>query len=1554
MEDRESSVVSSVDFYSSDAIPNPPPAASQADGDVLPPPLGKRKADDDVDEEHHAPAHHHNHHRNHAQAHAHVRKRNRRASSPSLLLLSGSLPGCAGLPPQLWQHVFSFCSLADLGRLIQVNRSFHCYLTDVRSASTSKSGSGRLHLLKSESLWASARNALCTKPPKPLPGFTELQMWQLAWSKRCQFCNKLDAHSPGERIWQKGPGPAGVRVIWPFAIRACGPCLLEQCQTDASLLFSAASALRPALPFALLTNDQHYVPAYMLQSATTPAHVEIAKYYYKKHVDEITLELNDALSRGPAAAEEWSKGLGARGKERIKVAENWERWEARHQAMEEHTTGPKRAVSAAPSHAATSHNNNPSKSPPHRTPSPIIHAPVPASKYGSAVSFAARHGNASRHLDSTPPVRNLTAVAPSSQHAQARPPTAPPQAFTPSGQRNLHDANEAKATRKTDIERRCQLMDPPIAPNILRHMDSFKAAIQISQPMNDYAWSVLQPRLIAQLPAAQQAEADHVSRAASLPTKSLDRRHLDANSKEAKEAMDRDWEETQRPIRDRLDTIAEEYINRVWDHGQSVTHENSPKFAADLLAHVRRTFYAEKAESDATHQAQKVLSSTDNADSRPKLVLENMKWVYDNRIKPLTEPFRKDIFLCYGSGCEHNNKYYGFEGVVQHYGAKHTAAFSSGNVVVAWREAEWPEDPPFHPDPMSVKNPLLTHHPAATTGGYGGYYGGYSRAGTATPHMPTHLPQASPGPYNYGNQYAGPFAPPQMPPGSMNGLEYPQPYATPVDVYSHQAMGPPGYAAQNPYLTSPAMINNAIAPPPPPNMPPPGHGMPETALNGTEDTGQSTSSFDKQVSTVIEMTQDMWKRTSGIKDMPNSLRVYVLLHRVISKFHVEFNHEPNLNHFIDALSNHEIPKALRNAPGLSCKACQIGSAHHPTSSFYSKSEERITYTVLNLMTHFRNQHQPYQQPIPGHGVPVARLDWKENMIELPSERFISGLIHAPGMDDEKLLMIATVFPSLFPMPLPKIDVINSHGLASPASSGPKDTDKTSGAIHAPGESGGPPASSIMTGPEANTSLPAKPPDTGYDPHRSALSSEANDPPSSMNTKRFYREGSPAERRQHHYAEHRYYMPRDHLDDGYHRPREYVEYAPSPRIIHAGPAYDEYTGRRTAFREQERYYGPPEDIVYAHPREGSHGSREYSAYPRPVRYYEEDDHRPEYRYMNERPPQDASPLQGQSAADKFLAENEPPQPPPPPQPEGEPPAPIHENEGGSRYTPPPPDAPVPAEASAPIRPLGPPHPRAPSTVSNSSRFDDYQPNGHRMPMAGPSGPPPRRPGPQRRRDRPYEHRGHSRYQRYMSVARDDPYGRGSSMSRSQSRRYEEQRRRLDQETPQPNAEPDYEPDYSREHSIDQPGQDDGYYPHVRRHPRGYVSVQDRMHSHGPAYSPPRYRYDEPRGPQSVYVDEYGHPIHEYEVIRVRGDPRQRGPYMPHQPRYEPEPYGYVPVQYERPPHRYNSRPEEYVYYEERERSVPRRPVPEAESDVYEPQPTEIKVESVPVPMPPEAP
>lgn len=1126
-------------------------------------------------------------------------------------------------------------------------------------------------------------------------------------------------------------------------------------------------------------------------------------------------------------------------------------------------------------------------------------------------------------------------------------------------------------------------MDPPIPPNILRHMDSFKAAIQISQPMTDFAWSVLQPRLLAQLPAAQQAEADHVSRLASL-SRTTDRRHPDINSKEAKEVMDREWEESQRPIRDKLSAIADDFINQDWDHGRAVTYDNSPKFAVDLLVHVRRTFYVGFSKEEGATLPQQEADSEEGVESHgPKLVLENMKWVYDNKVKPLTEQYRKELFLCNGSGCEGNFRFYGFEGVIQHFGAKHTNAFSVGNVVVAWREAEWPEETPFHPDPISVKH---AYHPTSTAAGhagYGAYYGGYSRAGTSTPIVQSHLPQASPGPYHYGGHQNGPFAPPQVPTAGIPGYDYGQQFGTPLDTYPYQSMAPPGYGHQpgNSYLTSPVMSNPAIAPPPAGAPPAPGAN---DNIPKPEEPDYRTPMFDKQVSTIIEMAQDIWKQTSGIKDLPNSLRIYVLLQRVISKFHVEFNHEPNLNHFIDAFSNHEIPRALKNAPGLCCKACQDDFSQHQ-----SRPEERRTYTVSNLFAHFKTQHSGPAVASFGHGQPSGALDWKEDMIELPSDRFISGLIHAPGMDNDKLLMIATVFPRLFPTPLPKIGVVDNNGAASPAhsvSKDPKDAPRAGGTPGVLPDKSGP---SPLDSPYTDSPRPPKPAEDEYDPQRPALADQAHPSTRLADRRHSYRGSPPNDRRARFYAEPRYYvgllekpsertveadllpfqLPREPIDDEYHRPREFLDYAPSPRRIRdPGPMYEEYHEPQRYYRERESFYHPAHSgVVYAQPREGVH-IQDYDPYSRQVRYVEDDGGRPEYRYVRQPASREPSLHRGQSAADRFLEEFVPRQPPtiekdepaiaPPADTK---PAPAETDlDDGSRYTPPPPNLPAAEEAADLLHPpLRPAARTAPSTISNGSRYEEHRPGSRQVPTPD-SGRGPRRPGPHRRRDRYHDHLP-SRYYRYMSVARDEPYSRGASMSRSQSKRYEryeEQRRRIDQqETPQPNADRDYEMAYSRDHSVDQGPPDEAPY-QVRQAPREYVSVQDRLH----AYSPPRYRYApyaEDSRPPPVYVDEYGQ-LRQYEIIRVPRDPRPaRGPYLPHPPasrymEHEPEHVQYVPVSYDRPlPQRYESRPD-YLYYDEGEREMERpppaarRPAFEPESS-YEPPPAEIKVESTaPVP------
>lgn len=201
MDERESSTASSVDFYETDKRVETPPKEPQNDTAT------KRKAEELVPSP----------------------EKKRKLESPSPTACT--VMSCAGLPAAVWQHVFLSCSLYDLGRLLQVNRAFRSYLTDVRNFSLHDPHSGSLRLLKSDSLWASARNALPVKPPKPLQGFSELQMWQLAWSKRCQFCRKESSSTPSDKVWQQGPGADGVRTIWTYGIKCCGTCLLARCKT---------------------------------------------------------------------------------------------------------------------------------------------------------------------------------------------------------------------------------------------------------------------------------------------------------------------------------------------------------------------------------------------------------------------------------------------------------------------------------------------------------------------------------------------------------------------------------------------------------------------------------------------------------------------------------------------------------------------------------------------------------------------------------------------------------------------------------------------------------------------------------------------------------------------------------------------------------------------------------------------------------------------------------------------------------------------------------------------------------------------------------------------------------------------------------------------------------------------------------------------------------------------------------------------------------------------------------------------------------------------------
>lgn len=81
-----------------------------------------------------------------------------------------------------------------------------------------------------------------------------------------------------------------------------------------------------ALPFIFLTDDFHVISSAALQSAQAPAQIP-AKTFYKPHVEDIKTEFFKVQSMGSGTAEEWLKGLDAKGKERRNDSLRWERWE---------------------------------------------------------------------------------------------------------------------------------------------------------------------------------------------------------------------------------------------------------------------------------------------------------------------------------------------------------------------------------------------------------------------------------------------------------------------------------------------------------------------------------------------------------------------------------------------------------------------------------------------------------------------------------------------------------------------------------------------------------------------------------------------------------------------------------------------------------------------------------------------------------------------------------------------------------------------------------------------------------------------------------------------------------------------------------------------------------------------------------------------------------------------------------------------------------------------------------------------------------------------------
>ncbi|KAJ4549370.1 hypothetical protein HRR86_006758 [Exophiala dermatitidis] len=808
---------------------------------------------------------------------------NRSIAAQAATSLRRARPQLQDLPAEILQHIFSFVDPVSLGRLIRVNRSFRSLLDPTVPLPQPSGQAKRLRLRSQNLIWTISRNTYIQGFPRPVDGMTELDTWRLALSQVCQYCGAKvrgqDLSPPEPSPWRCGPGLEGVCPIWPFH--------------EIDLLVSSSSALSPGLPFAIFTADLHYVPSIFLRNTSPPLGVQLTKFFFKPQLEELERERDDIQGFGTAVLEEWYKGLEARGREQNAIAARFELWAVQGGFRKPFAVA-RRGLSKIELPGGMSVDQEESA---------FQRQHVRQDKFSSL--FAGdRPGSASKgdgilHGILSADLRAVNVGPSEAWHGDAHSsvdieitPTADPVRHIPRQrvERSLKEAEQAKAERRKEIERRCMALNPPIMPSTLNYMDAFKAAIMISQPLNKRAWETLKPRLLA-----QRLEAEHKE---MVPFGARLEEHHDSQANKRLES------ELKVASRDKIRKYAQEFIHQTWSDGRGVTKATASKFAAEVLCHVRQRF-AEVIAREDRMLAMKGTAFPQDAESQACRILrlEDMKWAFEEFVKPHTERFGKDIFLC--RVCDTNQKLFSFEAVIQHYAAKHTSALSNGNTVVYWK-ALWPVDPPFDPSP--------------------------------------NIPWVQEG-LHIGGQ----------------------------------------------------------------NTTPSSHGLP---------TYPDAAAYRAQEEDVAAGAHEFWQRLHGIWDLPDPVRLYVVIQHISSRFLKKFHHELSFSLFREAVTRHPELHFLREL-SLRCKICFEAVTAVPESV---TAHDAGRYSLPELLTHFQLAHFDSDEARRQTQTSL-RLDWKREMIALPSRAAIQALRHSPGINQNKLQVISEAFPDYFPASMPYVGAL---------------------------------------------------------------------------------------------------------------------------------------------------------------------------------------------------------------------------------------------------------------------------------------------------------------------------------------------------------------------------------------------------------------------------------------------------------------------------------------------------------------------------------------------------
>ncbi|KAM0253938.1 hypothetical protein ACHAQJ_007061 [Trichoderma viride] len=530
------------------------------------------------------------------------------------------------LPAEVWQHVFSLLPPHTLGALLCVNRLFHKYLdpaSPFKVAAPAFREPSILPALYPDAIWRASRCRFWPKMPAPLWGKTELDMWRFACSRSCQICGQLDETDTAwdSLPWHRGPGNNTVSPVFPFFINSCGNCLVEISVKEVEMLLSTSvpSVIIPGLPMIFLTPDLNVVYPQTVRSTQVPTSAQLTKVYWPTQVEGLQAELEAVKRFGPAATEEWIKGLEVRGVEAIHGASRWERWYLSggvHQML--------RRSSSAP--------------------------PIPTNRRFSSDMRNGGEATVGKDLAATPLRRNPK-------------------------RRAQEVVEELKSQRRADIEARVARLQPPIPPSVLSDLPSFQIALQKIEPFHDKEWKGLKSQLLAQYKKTRKKEKKSTSN-----TEVLEKHQSDSMTKDNKGLAHQSLHDTETLVRIRISTLTDQFMRDHWGEGRRIKQKDCARFTIGVFAYVHKHFNAEFSKPDA-------------ASSTRRLILDDMKWIFDNKIKLLINHFPQEFFLC--SGCS-NPKLFGFHAVIQHYASKHVEKKLRNQ---HWR-VEWTEKPPFRSSAM--------------------------------------------------------------------------------------------------------------------------------------------------------------------------------------------------------------------------------------------------------------------------------------------------------------------------------------------------------------------------------------------------------------------------------------------------------------------------------------------------------------------------------------------------------------------------------------------------------------------------------------------------------------------------------------------------------------------------------------------------------------------------------------------------------------------------------------------------------------------------------------